>query len=227
MTAPATAPDTRPYSPGLEGVVAAESASVSSTARTAGCSTAATPSATSSSTGPIRRSRTCSGPASGIRRLACPRRPCRKRCSPPCARWSGCQADGRAAHRGLGVGRDHDARVAADGRRCAPAHRLLAVGARRVCAHPGGQGARRPRPVADSCRASCTSSTASARTTRRPGRSTRTSSSAPSTGSTRPPSLRASSPRRGPTWRPRCAARSARSRGRSMAVPERGRRADP
>ena len=55
----------RPYSPGLEGVIAAETASDMSMARTAGSSTVATRSVSSS-----RRARTvawpsCCGPASG------------------------------------------------------------------------------------------------------------------------------------------------------------------
>ncbi len=100
--------DTRPYSPGLEGVIAGEtSLELRSTASAAGCCIAATGSATSSSTAPTRRSRTCCGPASGIPTHRLPTAPVPApvltvlRALP-----ADDQADGRAADRGLGVGRD-------------------------------------------------------------------------------------------------------------------------
>ena len=58
------------------------------------------------------------------------------------------QADGRAPHGGLGLGRDAGAALAADGRAGPRAHLVLALGARRVRPAAGGRGAGRAGPLA-------------------------------------------------------------------------------
>ena len=58
------------------------------------------------------------------------------------------QADGRAPDGGLGLGRDPGAAVAADGRAGPRAHLVLALGAGRVRPAAGGRGAGRARPLA-------------------------------------------------------------------------------
>ena len=106
------------------------------------------------------------------------------------------QADGRAADRRLGVGRDPGPALAADHRARPRADLVLAVRAGRV--RPVARRARsRSSPTRRSTwsRGSCTSSTASGRMPARPGRSMRTSSSAPSTASTPRRSRPGSSPR--------------------------------
>ena len=99
------------------------------------------------------------------------------------------QADGRAADRGLGVGRGRRPVVAADARR----RRARSRRPRRRRSPPSRGSARgssrsRRTPSSTSSPASCTRSTARSPTPRRRGRSTRTSSSARSTGSTPRPS---------------------------------------
>ena len=106
------------------------------------------------------------------------------------------QADGRAADRGLGLGRDAGPALAADRRAGPRADRVLAVGARRVRPAARGQGADRARSVARPRRGLPVPAQGRATRPRRPrGRSTPTSSSAPSTASTPRRSPPGSSPR--------------------------------
>ena len=91
------------------------------------------------------------------------------------------QADGRAADRGVRLGRDGAARLAADRRQ---ARALTAASPTALAAFARirrGEEPSRPTPTWTSCRATCSRSRRPARTTRRPGRWTPTSSSAPST----------------------------------------------
>ena len=76
MTDPVPAPaDNRPYSPGLEGVIAGETALSFIDGEAGGCCTAATPSASWSRPGRTARSPSCCGRASGTRRRGWPARP--------------------------------------------------------------------------------------------------------------------------------------------------------
>ena len=126
-----------------------------------------------------RRSRTCSGPASGIPRTACHGARPGARPDRPARPAGDDQADGRAPHGGLGLGRDAGPALAADGRAGPRAHLVLAVGARRVRPAAGGHASRSSRtPRSTSSRGSSTSSRASGRTRPPRVRSTPTSSSA-------------------------------------------------
>ena len=177
----------RPYSPGLEGVIAGETSLSLSTASAAGCCTAATGSATSSRTARIRRSRTCCGPASGTRRIGSPTAPDAADAVMTVLRALPAvdQADGRAAHRRLRLGRD-------PGPAWPPtveqARALTAFSPSALAAFArlrAGQGADRARPVARPGRGlPVPAQRASGPTPAPPARSTRTSSSAPSTAST-------------------------------------------
>ena len=126
-----TPADERPYSPGPRGRRRRRDRAQPGRRRAAaGSCTAATGSATSSSTARTRRSRTCCGPATGIPTHRLPTAPVPDavltvlRALPARGQADGCAADG-----GLGVGRDADARLAADRRAGAGADRVLAVGA--------------------------------------------------------------------------------------------------
>ena len=159
-----------------------------------GCSTAATPSATSSSAGPMPAIANLLWTGEWDPAARCPGGRAGTGADRPPRAGAGCQADGRAAHRGLGVGRDAATlewpptgrRMRAGSppsrRRRWPRMRGIRAGKEPVDARPvAGSRAGLPVPAQRRARGRL----------RRPGRSTRTSSSAPSTGSTRPPSLRA------------------------------------
>ena len=108
---PSTAGPTRPASRASS---PPRPSSASSTARTAASCTAATGSATSSPTGRSRRSPTCCGRGTGIpkARLTAGRGPAGRHVGPARPAAHG-EADGRAAHRRLRVGRHPGPRLAA------------------------------------------------------------------------------------------------------------------
>ena len=92
----------------------------------------------------IRRSRTCSGPATGTRRTACRPAPIPgRRSHDPQGAADVDQADGRAAHGRLRLGRDPGPAVATDGRPGPGTDLLLAVRPRGIRPAPRGQGSGR------------------------------------------------------------------------------------
>ena len=170
--APAAPADDRPYSPGLEGVVAGETASVMHRRRLgAGSCTAATDRRARDARAPTPRSPKLLwtgewDPAATAPGRPVPGRRADRRCA-PCPRR---QADGRAADRGVGVGRDGDLDWPPTAEQARALTAVLAVRAGGVRPAPRGQGADRAGPRrSTSSRASCTSSTARGPTRDGPG----------------------------------------------------------
>ena len=178
----------RPYSPGLEGVVGAESAIGLVDGKNGRLLYRGYPIGQLVESRHVRRGRR---PA--LDRRVAPRRrvppgarPGAGPRGPPRAAPGRRPPDGRPADRGLGLGGDPEDRLAADARAGAGRDRVLAVGAGRVRPDPPRPRAGRAGPDASTWpAASSSSSPGRPRTRRRRAPSTPTSSSAPSTASTR------------------------------------------
>ena len=135
--------------PGLEGVVAAESALGLVDGANGRLLYRGYPIGELVEKGSYPAIATSSGPVSGApMHAACHGRQCpspsSRRCGPSPER----QADGRATDRGLGAGREHPARVAADGRARPRVDGVLAVRPGSLRAPQARRGARRSRSVA-------------------------------------------------------------------------------
>ena len=195
-----------PTRPASKASSPARRASATSTASAGACSTAATGSATSWRTAPTRPSRTCCGPATGIPATASRPRPIPPavltvlRALPATTKPMDAL---RTAVSAWGATQDLPWPPTVEQARAA--HRVLAVGAGGL--RPAARRARSrssPIPSLDLVAGFLYQLTGSAaRCRRRPGRSTRTSSSARSTASTPRPSRRGSSPRPARTSRRR------------------------